>query len=126
MFEIDGTMIVYTAIIVLVSLIAGFGIGSYLKNMSNRELLEALEDYDKMHELEEKIKKVLEEIVVTQKEHALSNLEFNKKIINMSNESSENTLNAIYSRLDDKIATLIEEAQHIEKNKDNDINHFYG
>lgn len=120
MFGIDGEMIIYTAIIVLISFIAGFGIGIYLKGMSNRELLEVLEDD------EEKIKKVLEEIVVNQRENALSGLEFTKKIINMSNESSENTLNAIYSRLDDKINTLIEEAQHIEKNREKDINHFYG
>ena len=126
MLGIDLAIIIYTAIIVLISLIAGFGIGIYLKGMSNRELLEVLEDDEEIYELKEKIKKVLEEIVVTQKEQALSNLEFNKKIINMSNESSENTLNAIYSRIDTKIAELIEEAQHIEKNKDKDINHFYG
>lgn len=141
MFGIDWTIVIYTAIIVITSIVAGFGIGYSIEMLRNREIIKVLQEQvcDNI-DLEEKVKKVLERMIMINEEDSLKNIELVKKmakvveeikycngqalekILNFSAETSSNIL----SKLDTKIAELIEEAQHIEKNKDKDINHFYG
>ena len=127
MFGIDGTMIIYTLVILIVSLVAGFGIGYYLKEISDREIIKTLQEeiFDN-NDLEEKIKKVLDEIVKVLKERALEDAEFGLKVYNHIEKSESKIIPAIENKLDTKIAELIEESRHAEKNREKDVNHFYG
>jgi uncharacterized membrane protein YhiD involved in acid resistance len=112
-------MIVYAVIIAIMFLAVGFAIGSYTREISDREIIKVLqEQYFKNSNIKEElidIKKTINFISEVNNKH-------NKDVLEEIHIISKN----IDNKLDDKIATLIEEAQHIEKNKDKDINHFYG
>jgi flagellar motility protein MotE (MotC chaperone) len=121
MFKIDIDSYILLWIITMVSsTISGIALGMILRNVYNDKIVEVT----KINNVE--ILKDISKELIESKKTINFILEINNKHNKDVLEEINNIIKNIDNKLDDKITALIEEAQHIEKNKEKDINHFYG